>query len=161
MLFYEWALEMLQIHAEKTTGSPLGIQRNGTATTKQINFRLIRLTTSFWCWKIAYKKCYYHYRPFRDSYESFYSMFKCRGAGQHRHFICPGKEIKIQDPTILSDPWICVREGESLNISRLNCSQFKYCCTSPYETTKWHAILHFDFSYTNKAQCGNADKQTL
>lgn len=61
-------LEMPFIHAEKTTGSVLGIQSNNAATTKQINFRLIRIKTSFGVERKM--KRYYHYRPFRHSYKS-------------------------------------------------------------------------------------------
>lgn len=61
-------LEMPFIHAEKTTGSLLGIQSNNAATTKQINFRLIRIKTSFGVERKM--KRYYHYRPFRHSYKS-------------------------------------------------------------------------------------------
>lgn len=61
-------LEMPFIHAEKATGSLLGIQSNNAATTKQINFRLIRIKTSFGVERKM--KRYYHYRPFRHSYKS-------------------------------------------------------------------------------------------
>lgn len=64
-----------------------------------------------------------------------YSRCKCRGAGRHRF------THKDAGPNYTF-------RSVRVNISQLNCPQFKYCCPSPDETIKWHLLLHFDSSYT-------------
>lgn len=64
--------EYLKLHAAESSRSPLGIQHDNAATTKPINIRLIRLTSSF---GVASR---YHYGPFRQHSESrhiFFSFF--------------------------------------------------------------------------------------
>lgn len=56
--------------SRKSMGSLLGIQHNDAATTKQINFGLIRLTSSFGVGRN--KICHYHYHPFRHSFENIH-----------------------------------------------------------------------------------------
>lgn len=77
--------EYLKLHAAESSRSPLGIQHDNAATTKPINIRLIRLTSSF---GVASR---YHYGPFRQHSESrhiffsfffFKSLYPCRGTGQ-------------------------------------------------------------------------------
>lgn len=150
MPFCEWALELFQIHAEKTMSLLLGIQRNNVATTKQIHFRLIRLTTSLGIGRN--KKCFNHCRPFRHSYEGFRLFAVLR----QRSGTC-----WYPDKDAFTFSSVCVCECVYVYTCHLNYSQFKYGSARPEETAQWHLTLHLDSRYINEACCRDANTQSF
>ena len=103
-------------------GSLLGIRRNNAAT-KQIHFWLIRLTTSFGVGRN--KKYYYHYRPLRHSYKSFFIYSGCGCGGE-------GWSLLADEDAGHNTGSVCVCVGVGVGVSECVSAQL-YCWSSPGE----------------------------
>lgn len=160
--------EYLKLHAAESSRSPLGIQHDNAATTKPINIRLIRLTSSF---GVASR---YHYGPFRQHSESrhiFFSFFFFQisvpvqrdRTGRPWRLFCwraqrPQKWAETRGMCVSAPGrWWKIRDGDP----RKNRPHFHIVRSGPKEATGCHVIHLFDSGYTNKSQHLSVDKHKI